>query len=334
MSYNGSGTFNINTTGQPVVSGTVISSTAFNALTADLANGLTTALTKDGQSTPTANIGMGNFKITNLGAATLSTDAVRYGQLQSNADKLLTVTGTDTLTATSSPALTAYAAGNMFSFVVANTNTGAVTINIDGLGAKSITRTGSTALVAGDMVANQVALIAYDGTRFQLLDANSFTNLNVSGTLGVTGATTLSAALTYGGVTLTNAVTGTGKMVLDTTPTIATPVLTNPTVTNYVESVVAIGNSSTSQTLSLTSGTVQTCTLTGNCTFTMPTATAGKSFILILSTGAGSFTATFTSVKWPSNTAPTITTTASRWDILTFVADGTNWYGAFQQAYQ
>jgi len=334
MSYNGSGTFNINTTGQPVVSGTVISSSAFNALTADLANGLTTALTKDGQSTPTANIGMGNFKITNLGAATLSTDAVRYGQLQSNADKLLTVTGTDTLTATASPALTAYAAGNMFSFVVANTNTGAVTINIDGLGAKSITRTGSTALVAGDMVANQVALIAYDGTRFQLLDANSFTNLNVSGTLGVTGATTLSAALTYGGVTLTNAVTGTGKMVLDTTPTIATPVLTNPTVTNYVESVVAIGNSSTSQTLSLTSGTVQTCTLTGNCTFTMPTATAGKSFILILSTGAGSFTATFTSVKWPSNTAPTITTTASRWDILTFVADGTNWYGAFQQAYQ
>lgn len=340
MSYNGSGTFNINTTGQPVVSGTVISSTAFNALTADLANGLTTALTKDGQSTPTANIGMGNFKITNLGAATLSTDAVRYGQLQSNADKLLTVTGTDTLTATASPALTAYAAGNMFSFVVANTNTGAVTINIDGLGAKSITRTGSTALVAGDMVANQVALIAYDGTRFQLLDANSFTNLNVSGnetvggTLNVTGATTLSAALTYGGVTLTNAVTGTGKMVLDTTPTIATPVLTNPTVTNYVESVVAIGNSSTSQTLSLTNGTVQTCTLTGNCTFTMPTATAGKSFILILSTGAGSYTATFTSVKWPSNTAPTITTTASRWDILTFVADGTNWYGAFQQAYQ
>jgi len=66
----------------------------------------------------------------------------------------------------------------------------------------------------------------------------------------------------------------------------------------------------------------------------MPTATAGKSFILIVSTGAGGFTGTFTSVKWPSNTAPTLTTTASRWDILTFVADGTNWYGAFQQAYQ
>lgn len=56
MSYNGSGTFQINTTGQPVVAGTVISSTAFNALTADLATGLSTAITKDGQTTATARI--------------------------------------------------------------------------------------------------------------------------------------------------------------------------------------------------------------------------------------------------------------------------------------
>jgi len=56
MSYNGSGTFQINTTGQPVVAGTIISSASFNALTADLATGLTTAITKDGQTATTARI--------------------------------------------------------------------------------------------------------------------------------------------------------------------------------------------------------------------------------------------------------------------------------------
>ena len=56
MSYNGSGTFNINTAGQPVVTGTVISSTAFNALTSDLGTGLSTAITKDGQTVATARI--------------------------------------------------------------------------------------------------------------------------------------------------------------------------------------------------------------------------------------------------------------------------------------
>ena len=56
MSYNGSGVFVINTAGQPVVTGTVISSTAFNALTADLGTGLSTAITKDGQTAATARI--------------------------------------------------------------------------------------------------------------------------------------------------------------------------------------------------------------------------------------------------------------------------------------
>ena len=151
------------------------------------------------------------------------------------------------------------------------------------------------------------ALFKSDGTGTSTgLNVGSGKTISVAGTLTATGTQSFSGTTT----------------------------LTNPTVTNYVESVVAIGNSSTAKTISLTSGTVQTCTLTGNCTFTMPTAVAGKSFILILSTGAGSFTATFTSVKWPANTAPTITTTASRWDILTFVSDGTNWYGNFAQAYQ
>ena len=102
----------------------------------------------------------------------------------------------------------------------------------------------------------------------------------------------------------------------------------------YTEGVVGIGNSGTAQTLSLATGTAITVTMTGNCTFTMPTAVAGQSFILILSTGTGGFTGTFTSVKFPSGIAPTLTSAASRWDILTFISDGTNWYGNYAQAYQ
>ena len=74
MSYNGSGTFVINSSGQPVVTGTVISSTAFNALTADLATGLSTAITKDGQTTTTSRIlfaqGISSTLVTDATSAT------------------------------------------------------------------------------------------------------------------------------------------------------------------------------------------------------------------------------------------------------------------------
>ena len=85
MAYNGSGTFLINSAGQPVVANTVISATVFNSLTADLATGLSTAITKDGQTTVTANIPFGNNKITTLGAGTAATDAANLGQVQSTA---------------------------------------------------------------------------------------------------------------------------------------------------------------------------------------------------------------------------------------------------------
>jgi hypothetical protein len=48
----------------------------------------------------------------------------------------------------------------------------------------------------------------------------------------------------------------------------------------------------------------------------------------------GSRTAVFTSVKFPDGTAPTLTTTATTGvDILTFVADGTSWFGTAAQAF-
>jgi hypothetical protein len=210
MSYNGSGTFNINTAGQPVVTGTTITSTAFNLLTADLATGLSTALTKDGQSTPTANIPMGSFKITGLGAGTAATDAAQYGQLQAGATTIATVTGTDTYVGTLSPAIAAYATGNLFSFVAPNTNTGAATINLNSLGAKNITKLGSTALAAGDIVSGRVYQIEYDGTRFQLLNPSASTVASFSaGSTGFTPSSATTGAVTLAG-TLATTNGGTG----------------------------------------------------------------------------------------------------------------------------
>jgi len=239
ISYNGSGTFLINSAGQPVVPGTTITTTAFNALTADLASGLTTAMTKDGQTVPTANIPMGGFKLTGLGAGTSATDAAQFGQLQ-NAPvaTLITVAGADTITGTLVQTLTAYATGQQFSFVAAGTNTTAVTLNIDGLGAKAVTRTGAVALAAGALVSGQMAIVEYDGTRFQLINANAFTNLTVSGaltvgtTLAVTGVATLTAQPILSSLTaslpvfsdaskglVSNAMTGTGSVMMSASPT-------------------------------------------------------------------------------------------------------------------
>ena len=139
----------------------------------------------------------------------------------------------------------------------------------------------------------------------------------VTGTLpianGGTGQTTLAAAsiATYTG-----------------TETLTNKTLTNPTVTNYVETPYT-ANSSTAITLALTNGTVQIITLTGNATITMPTAVSGKSFTLLLKQdGTGSRTVTWSTVSWPSATAPTITSTASKMDKYVFISDGTYWYGA------
>lgn len=111
----------------------------------------------------------------------------------------------------------------------------------------------------------------------------------------------------------------------------------NQTIVGYIESVTALSTVGASATLVITAGTILTATLTSAtpCTFTMPTPTAGLSFILMLKQPASGTptTAAFTSVKWNVSGAPTITATVGKMDLLTFVADGTNWYGAASQGY-
>lgn len=285
MSFNGSGTFVINSSGQPVVANTVISSTVFNALTADLATGLSTCITKDGQTTPTANIPMGTFKFTNLGNGSAATDSATLGQVQASTTKLVTVTGTDTIAGTMNPALTAYASGQMFYFIAAGANTGAVTLNIDGLGARNVTRDGSTALAANDILSGEVALVVYDGTRFQLLNpanAGSMTvsNLTVTGTTtlsGLTASTALALDASKNVVSVTN--TGTGNNVLATSPTLVTPTLGAASATSVAAGLGAVGTPSYTFTGDLNTG------LWSPAADTLAASTGGSERMRITSSG-------------------------------------------------
>lgn len=100
---------------------------------------------------------------------------------------------------------TTYAAGLSFQFIASNTNTGASTLNVNGQGAQSIVRQDGTALSAGDIVANGVASVIYDGTNFQLLNyasiqSKTFSTITVTDTtttanLSVSGNTTISSGL-------------------------------------------------------------------------------------------------------------------------------------------
>lgn len=122
--------------------------------------------------------------------------------------------------------------------------------------------------------------------------------------------------------------TGTGDVTLTGSQTLTNKTIEAGTFTNGYTEEVNTANTSTAYTISLADGSFQVLTLTGNATITMPTATAGKSFILLLKQdGTGSRTVTWSTVKWPAGTAPTITSTASKQDIFSFFADGTNWYG-------
>ena len=111
--------------------------------------------------------------------------------------------------------------------------------------------------------------------------------------------------------------------------------ITTPEFTDYAETVNAIGDTAASQSIDITLGNVHTCTLAvGTTTFTFdnPAVTGkGCSFTLITTQDAtGSRGITWpASVDWSAATAPTLTATANRTDIFTFVTynGGTNWIG-------
>lgn len=204
MSYNGAGTFVINSAGQPVAAGTAITATAFNALTADLATGLSTAMCKDGQSTATANLPMGGFKLTGLGNGSAATDSVSLGQAQGLVASYLSVTntGNTVFTGSASPAITSYVDGQIFWFRAPTTCGTTATLNVDGLGAKNliIGALGQTT-ITGTFTSGATVVVIYSSARngFYLINADARTTVIANSNLvsygntqlGTSGANTL-----------------------------------------------------------------------------------------------------------------------------------------------
>jgi len=137
----------------------------------DLATGIGLCLTKDGQNAATANLNIGGFRLTATGDATAHTDAINAGQLQ---DGGLIFQATDTGSADAyvialAPVVTAYAAGQEFNFKAGATSTGASTLNVNGLGVKNIKKKNDQNIAAGDIEANAIIKVVYDGTSFQMI---------------------------------------------------------------------------------------------------------------------------------------------------------------------
>jgi hypothetical protein len=175
MPFNGAGSYSPPGADFPAVANTLIESAHFNNVINDIATALSTCITKDGQTTVTANIPFGGFRLTNFGAGVARSDGANLGQLQDGTANWVVAGGTaDALTATYSPAITALIDGQIcFVRATAANATTTPTFAPNGLTARTITRTGGVALSAGDIPAALAEVILrYNlaNTRWELLN--------------------------------------------------------------------------------------------------------------------------------------------------------------------
>lgn len=170
MSRNGAGVYTPPAASFPAVPETLIEAAKFNNVINDISTAMTASIANDGQTVPVANLPMVGFKHTGVADANAADQYASLGQTQKSAHLLIgTISGTNTITGLLTPTLSAYAAGETFTFIPAATNTTATTININSLGAKNIFNNG-VALVGGELKAGIPAVIFYDGTQFNLIN--------------------------------------------------------------------------------------------------------------------------------------------------------------------
>lgn len=144
----------------------------------DFKNGINQCLNKDGSNSATADLAMGGFKHTNVANATARNNYAAVGQVQDGDFIWLGTTGgtATAQTATATPAITAYKAGQKFRMKIgAGASTGttpnAHTLQINGIsGPKNIVNQDGTNVTAGTWVVGAIMEVVYDGTNFVIVN--------------------------------------------------------------------------------------------------------------------------------------------------------------------
>jgi len=173
MARNGSGLYG--RVEGPYVYNTIIDQVEVNAELDDIATALTNSLTKNGETTATANQPMGTYRHTSVGNGVARTDYASMGQLQDGTANWVDGGGTaDAITATYAPVITALVDGQIcFVRATAANATTTPTFSPNSLTARTIVKNGGTALVAGDIAADGHELILrylLASTRWELLN--------------------------------------------------------------------------------------------------------------------------------------------------------------------
>jgi hypothetical protein len=235
-----------------------------------------------------------------------------------------TSTGTGNVVLSTSPTLVTPVLGTPTSGTLTNC-TGYTTANLSGtISNAQLANSTISGVSLGGSLANLTA-----GTNITF---SSGTTYNGSAAITINAS---SSAQVYPGAGIANSTgsawgtsyttSGSGTVVaLNNTPTI-----TNPTITNYVETLYA-PSAGSAFSISLANGTIQEITLNANGTITLPSSVAGKSYTIIV-TYSGSYSLTWSgggTLKWAGGTTPTATSTSGKYDIFNFYCDGTNTYGA------
>ncbi len=162
MPRNGSGAYSRAVSAY--VYNTIISQTDVNAEMDDIATALTASLAKDGQTTPTANLPMGGFKLTGLAAGSAAGNSLRYEQLfTTGAVQLL----------------------GAMDWVKGANIASATTINLTTATGNAVHVTGTTQIDAVTLGSGMWRMVIFDGI---LTLAHSATNNNLPGGANITTA--------------------------------------------------------------------------------------------------------------------------------------------------